>query len=55
MVSGAAEWEKIDVARGLAVYDPGQDKTVRDVARRADKLMYEHKRGGGRARSQSPQ
>lgn len=36
-------WEQIDVARGLAVYDPGIDHSVNDVARRADKLMYENK------------
>ncbi|MDO4796833.1 MAG: diguanylate cyclase [Coriobacteriales bacterium] len=36
-------WERIDVARGLAVYDPDVDDTVSDVVRRADKLMYEDK------------
>ena len=36
-------WEKVDIARGLAVYDPLEDGTVNDVVRRADKLMYEHK------------
>ena len=36
-------WERIDVARGLAVYDTDVDQTVNDVMRRADKLMYEHK------------
>ncbi len=36
-------WEKVDVARGMAVYDPELDESVNDVVRRADKLMYEHK------------
>jgi hypothetical protein len=27
----------------MAVYDPGEDNAVDDVARRADKLMYENK------------
>ena len=36
-------WEKVDVARGMAVYDPEEDKSVNDVVRRADKLMYENK------------
>ena len=36
-------WEKINVARGMAVYDPAEDKSVDDVVRRADKLMYENK------------
>ena len=36
-------WEKIDVARGMADYDPEIDESVSDVVRRADKLMYENK------------
>lgn len=36
-------WERIDVARGIAVYDPQEDKSVSDVVRRADKNMYENK------------
>ena len=36
-------WEQVDVARGMAVYDPEEDITVSDVVRRADKLMYENK------------
>lgn len=39
-------WERADVARGMAVYDPGKDGSVRDVVRRADMLMYENKRAG---------
>ena len=36
-------WEKVSVARGMAVYDPKEDESVNDVVRRADKVMYEHK------------
>ena len=35
--------KKVDIARGMAVYDPGEDNAADDVARRADKLMYENK------------
>ncbi len=40
---GQNPWERTDVARGVAVYDPDVDDTVSDVVRRADKLMYENK------------
>ena len=36
-------WKQVDVARGMAVYDPKEDENVNDVVRRADKRMYEHK------------
>lgn len=36
-------WEQIRVSMGMAVYDPSDDRTVDDVSRRADKLMYENK------------
>lgn len=36
-------WEQIRVSMGIADYDPHEDSTVDDVARRADKLMYENK------------
>ena len=36
-------WREIDVARGMAEYDPDEDDTVSDVVRRADKAMYENK------------
>jgi len=42
--SAENEWEQVRVTLGLAVYDPETDKTVADVARRADQLMYENKR-----------
>jgi diguanylate cyclase (GGDEF)-like protein len=36
-------WEQVNVARGMAVYDPKEDESVSDVVRRADKAMYENK------------
>ena len=36
-------WEQVDVAYGMAVYDPNEDESVSDVVRRADKLMYKNK------------
>ena len=41
--SSDESWEKIDVARGMAVFDPEEDSSVSDVVRRADRLMYENK------------
>ena len=38
-----SRWEQVDVARGMAVFDPNEDTSVNDVVRRADKLMYENK------------
>ena len=38
-----AEWERVNIARGIAVYDPEEDESVSEVVRRADKLMYENK------------
>ena len=37
-------WEKVNVAYGIAVYDPELDSSVSDTARRADKVMYDNKR-----------
>ena len=37
-------WEKVDVARGIAVFRPGEDAGVEQVLRRADEQMYENKR-----------
>ncbi len=39
----ADAWEQVDVACGMAVYDPDEDESVSDVVRRADKIMYENK------------
>ena len=41
---GKEPWERIRVARGMAVYDPEKDRSVEDVVHRADSLMYENKR-----------
>ena len=38
------QWEQVRVSMGMAEYDPGDDRSALDVARRADKLMYENKR-----------
>lgn len=38
------EWEQANISMGFAVYDPETDPAVIDVARRADKAMYENKR-----------
>lgn len=37
-------WEQTRVAVGVAVYDPQTDRSIDDVVRRADKMMYENKR-----------
>lgn len=37
-------WEQVHVSMGFAVYDPGQDNSVIDTVRRADKAMYSNKR-----------
>ena len=37
-------WEKINLAKGMAEFDPAVDTTVEQVLRRADELMYEDKR-----------
>ena len=39
-------WQEVRVALGLAVYDPQHDRSVNETARRADKIMYEHKSRG---------
>lgn len=36
-------WKKIDIASGIALYDPETDKNVHDVFKKADKKMYEDK------------
>lgn len=38
------EWEKVSLAIGISAYDPASDTRIEDVARRADELMYEHKK-----------
>ena len=36
-------WDQVRVSVGVASYEPGKDRTAGEVARRADKLMYENK------------
>lgn len=36
-------WEKVSAAVGLAVYEPGRDRSVDDVFKRADQEMYADK------------
>ena len=38
------DWEKVSAAIGAAFFDPSTDKTVADVFKRADNLMYERKK-----------
>ena len=43
--AGASEpWERLNIAKGLAVYDPAIDSDVESVLKRADELMYEDKK-----------
>jgi GGDEF domain-containing protein len=37
-------WERVDMARGMAQFHPGEDSSVEDVLRRADSRMYADKR-----------
>ena len=55
-ISASAQqgWEKVSVASGLAVYDPLLDLSLKDLARRADQLMYENKRDRKEAGRSSP-
>ena len=43
-ISENAEYKQVKVAYGFAEFNPKTDKTVDDVFRRADSLMYENKR-----------
>ena len=43
-------WERVDVAMGIAVYDPENDRYVTDTERRADKMMYMNKQQAREAR-----
>ncbi len=36
-------WEQVSVSKGIAAFDRAEDKNADDVARRADKLMYQEK------------
>ena len=47
-ISAAAKnkWEEVNIAMGIAEYDPEQDSTIQDTIRRADEAMYTKKRQG---------
>ncbi len=38
------EWEQITAAIGYALFDPATDRNAEDVLKRADRIMYEHKK-----------
>lgn len=44
-ISEAADkpWKKVDIASGIALYDPETDSSAYDVYKKADKRMYEDK------------
>jgi diguanylate cyclase (GGDEF)-like protein len=42
------EWERVHTSMGIVTFDPLIDRAVSDTLRRADKVMYENKRGGKR-------
>lgn len=44
------KWEQVHMSMGIAVYDSQNDRTVNDVARRADEIMYENKRNRKKGR-----
>ena len=50
-VSAQNEWERVSVSSGLATYDPLLDPTLKDLAQRADQMMYENKRARKEARA----
>ncbi|MCR5627219.1 MAG: hypothetical protein K6F99_07865 [Lachnospiraceae bacterium] len=43
MITERQEWEKYSAAVGMAVYDSDIDKSINDVFKRADELMYKDK------------
>lgn len=45
-------WDQANVTMGMATYDPQNDPAVIDVARNADRIMYENKRRRKKERSQ---
>ncbi len=44
MQEASNPWDRVSAAKGIAVYAPAEDKSVVDVVRRADRMMYEEKR-----------
>lgn len=51
--SAENEWEKVDMAIGMAEYDPRECDSVDNVVHHADINMYENKRAKKKARSKS--
>ena len=51
--SAENEWERVRISLGIAVHDESIDQSVRDTARRADKVMYENKRLGKQTHEQT--
>ncbi len=41
---GSSSIDYISIASGLSVYEPGIDRTIQDVVKRADNAMYERKK-----------
>lgn len=48
-INAAADhpWERIDISKGMAVFQPEHDEDVESVLRRADEMMYEQKQKSG--------
>ena len=42
--AAAEPWEKIDISKGMAAFDPDSDQTAEQVFNRADERMYEDKK-----------
>lgn len=38
------KWEQINISKGIAIYEPGNDKNVEEVLHRADEQMYKDKK-----------
>ena len=51
--SAENEWDKVDMAIGMAEYDPQEYDSVDNVLHHADINMYENKRAVKKARSKS--
>lgn len=41
--AAAEPWEKVQLSKGFAVFEPSDDSSAADVMKRADKLMYANK------------
>ncbi|MBQ9044134.1 MAG: diguanylate cyclase [Eggerthellaceae bacterium] len=46
-------WKRVNIAKGVATFTPGQDKSVEDVFNRADERMYEDKQQYRRRRDRA--